>query len=72
MRDQAGINPWTDASSQLKDTLTENLLIEVPPQDQWRLNYLRKLITQRQEARSLGRDDDAERIDRLIQSLVKN
>ena len=37
LRDQAGINPWTDASSQLKDTLTENLLVEVPPQDQWRL-----------------------------------
>ena len=67
-----GLNPWTAHQSKLKAVLVAQDTVEVQPQDRWRVQYLRSLLSQRGEAHSQTLEDDVERLTELIDSLVAN
>ena len=66
------LNPWTAKSAQLKATIVENEMVDVPPQDLWRLPYLCSLLTQRGTAFFLANEEEQDRLTDLIHSLVTN
>ena len=66
----AGLDPWTVAPVKLKEALQMNQLVSIPPQDAWKLPYLRSLLGQLQEAKYLVQEDRVKQIQNLIDSLV--
>ena len=70
--DVSGLNPWTDSTAKLRDALTASEVVDVPPQDRWRLSYLGSLLSQRRSAYNLALDTEVERLSELIDSLVLN
>ena len=70
--DVSGLNPWTASTAKLRDALTASEVVDVPPQDRWRLSYLGSLLSQRRTAHNLALDTEVERLSELIDSLVLN
>ena len=66
------LNPWTAVKSKLRAALVAGEVVEVPPQDRWRLKYLSSLLSQRREVRNLALEEEENKLTRLIESLVKN
>ena len=66
----AELDPWTSGPAKLKEALQMNQLVSTPPQDAWKLPYLRSLLGQLQEAKYLVQEDRAKQIQSLIDSLV--
>ena len=56
----------------MKEAVQGEELVPVPPQDRWRLGYFSSLIRRRRHFHLLAMEDDVERTDELIQSLVVN
>ena len=46
LRQETGLNPWEATPRQFSDKLS-SVVTDVPPQDEWRLQYLGKLLVQR-------------------------
>ena len=72
LRSLTGLNLHSVSTSSLKSALEESLLVPVPEQDAWRIEYLCKLITDRRTAKAAGNQTDEQRHTELINSLVKN
>ena len=72
LRSLTGLNPHSVSTSSLKSALEDSLLVPVPEQDAWRIEYLCKLITDRRTAKAAGNQTDEQRYTELINSLVKN
>ena len=66
----AGLDPWTAGPVKLKEVLKRNQLVSTPPQDAWKLPYLRSLLRQLQEAKYLVQEDRVKQTQNLIDSLV--
>ena len=66
----AGLDPWTAGPVKLKEPLQMNQLVSTPPQDAWKLPYLRSLLRQLQEAKHLVQEDRVKQTQDLIDSLV--
>ena len=66
----AGVDPWTAGPGKLKEGLEKNLLVDIPPQDAWRVTYLWSLLMQVQQAKHLAQEDRVKTIQNLIDSLV--
>ena len=66
----AGLDPWTAGPVKLKEALQRNQLVSTPPQDAWKLPYLRSLLRQLQEAKYLVQEDRVKHTQNLIDSLV--
>ena len=66
----AGLDPWTAGPVKLKEALQRNQLVSTPPQDAWKLPYLRSLLRQLQEAKYLVQEDRVKQTQNLIDSLV--
>ena len=66
----AGVDPWTAGPGKLKEGLERNQLVDIPPQDVWRMTYLKSLLMQVQQANHLAQEDRVKNIQDLIDSLV--
>ena len=72
VHEASGLNPWTASHYRLRDALAAGELVEVQPQDEWRLPYLCSLLRQRREAFNLALDEEENNVTELINSLVAN
>ena len=72
IREKSGLNPWISPLTVLGNALIASEVVEVPPEDSWRLPYLASLLHQRRAAHLLALDLEVERISELINSLVIN
>ena len=70
--ESSGLNPRTAVNSKLRAALVAGEVVEVPPQDRWRLKYLSSLLSQRREVHNLALEEEENKLTRLIESLVKN
>ena len=65
-----GLNPWVAPQVRLRDALVSGE--KVPPQNEWRLQYLCSLLRQRRAAFDLAAEEDKKYLNDLINSLVAN
>ena len=72
LEEYTGINPWVFGSARLKEELLKWEMVETPDQDRWRVDYLFKLLGQRQVSHYNGDEDEEKRIAVLIDSLCVN
>jgi hypothetical protein len=72
VQELSNLNPWTATSRRLKTALQTEELVDVPVPDRWRLPYLSSLLRQRGEAHYLAMEEEEQRLDELINSLVIN
>ena len=72
IQEATGLSPWTTSKRRLRDALVAGELVDVPPQDRWRLPYLNSLLSQRREAINLALEEEDKRLSKLIDSLVAN
>ena len=72
VQDITHLNPWNTPYRKLKQALISAETVEVPPMDRWRLPYLCTLLAQRREAHNLVEEEEEERLEELISSLVYN
>jgi hypothetical protein len=71
-QDISHLNPWNTPYGKLKQALVSAETVEVPLMDRWRLPYLCTLLAQRREAHNLVQEEEEERLEELINSLVYN
>ena len=71
MESSAGVDLWTAGPGKLKEGLEKNQLVDIPPQDAWRVTYLGTLLIQLQQAKHLAQEDLVKDTQDLIDSLVK-
>ena len=72
IHDMTGLNPWTTTRPCLKEILRDVTIAEIPESDTWRLGFLKKLLSERQEAFYNADDEGVNNITSLIESLVIN
>ena len=70
VRVASGMDPWQTSKRKLKPELASKELVEVLPQDKWRIGYLGCLLRQYHNASSQAMDDKMVEIQTLIDSLV--
>ena len=70
IREASGLDPWQASSASMKDALQTNELVEILPQDRWRVAYLHSLLRQHQEALTMTLEFTVTQIQNLIESLV--
>ena len=67
-----GLERWMTERGMMRAALRYQETREVPASEEWRLDYLRKLLCQRQVAYYDGNDDNLQQLSILINSLVIN
>ena len=72
IRDLTKFDPWTVSKKMLREALIDNERVEVPSNDRWRLPYLVKLVNLKKEAHLMALEEEEERLNELIKSLVIN
>ena len=70
VRDSSGLDAWTALPRELKQAIQEKQLVDIPPQDAWKIEYLKSLLSQLQVAKQLVQEDRIKYIQGLIDSLV--
>ena len=70
LKNTAGMDPWMAGPSKLKEALHRNQVVDIPPQDVWKMEYLRSLLRQLQEAKHIVQKDRVTYLQGLIDSLV--
>ena len=70
VQDASGLNPWDVSSARAKAALRTRELVEVLPQDRWRIGYLCSLLRQIQESVHLAMEEKTVQLQDLIDSLV--
>ena len=63
-------DPWEVSNAELKYCLREGTRVSVPREDQWRIQYLAKLLNDRLEAYYTSNNSKDTILDTLITSLV--
>ena len=71
VRDTSGLDPWVAGSRQLKTAIHDNLTVNTPPLEEWKVRYLMSLLNQLQEAKHDVQDNRMNYIQDLIDSLVR-
>ena len=70
LEEASGLDPWQTSNDKLKAAIHTRELVEVPPQDTWRIEYLCSLLRKHHDAVSLAFEDLAKQLQDLIDSLV--
>ena len=70
--DITGLDPWTTSVSTMKAALRDSLIADIPPPDSWRVNFLSKLLSERESAYFNYNEEYTEETTQLINSLVVN
>ena len=63
---KSGLDPWVYGSTRIKEELARAEIVEVAETDQWRTDYLRKLLEQRQILHYEGDKEGKEMLSDLI------
>ena len=72
VRELTKLDPWVEPRGLLLTALEKADKRDVPPQDRWRLPFLKKLLAARLQAHYAGEEKEVERLQDLINSLVIN
>ena len=64
------MDPWVVSPNKVREGLVENELVEINPQDQWRIVYMGSLLSQIQEARYQVLDETVDYLQSLVDSLA--
>ena len=72
LAEETGLDVWKASPGQLRKELMEKSAVEVPLDQVWRIQYLRRLLESRLEAYYMGWMDKEEDLTRLINSLCVN
>ena len=72
IRRETGLDPWCLSKQTLRSVLMENEKTEVPAGDEWRCQFLMKLLDMRQTHHYAGNSDEEKHCQSLIDSLVVN
>ena len=72
VRELTKLDPWVEPRGSLLTALEKADKRDVPPQDRWRLPFLKKLLAARLQAHYAGEEKEVERLQDLINSLVIN
>ena len=67
----SGLDPWTANTNTVREALREREQVRTAERDIWRVDYLKKLVTQRQTLHYNAMKEEAEAIKLLIDSLCK-
>ena len=70
VKDSSGLDAWTAWPRELKQAIQEKQLVDIPPQEAWKIEYLKSLLSQLQVAKQLVQEDRIKYIQGLIDSLV--
>ena len=69
---ETGLDAWSASPGELRAKLLEKEQLTVPPEDEWRIPYLRKLLEQRRFAFYRGDDKETKMCQNLIDSICTN
>ena len=72
LEESSGLNPLEFGSARLKEELVKMEMVQTPDQDRWRVDYLSKLLGQRQVSHYNGDEDEEKRLADIIDSLCVN
>ena len=72
IREMTGLDPWVAGRGQLRAALESVETREVPSQDEWRAPYLQKLLEARLVAHYRAEEEEEEKLQGLIRSLVSS
>ena len=72
IKELTGLNPWAASLVRIKEALTVQEQVEVPPTDIWRLPYLVSFWGQWNQAYFMAAEEEQSRLSDLIHSLVVN
>lgn len=65
-------DPWVSSYQSVKEGLIRSEIVEIDPFDQWRVQYLKSLLSQYQEARAMCLEQQMDLISNLILGLARN
>ena len=69
--DKSETDVWTVSAGRLKQELHTNQLVDIPPQDKWKMRYMCSLLNQMEEAKHLVQEDKLKELQDLLDSLVR-
>ena len=72
IREVTGLDPWTAGRNELRAALETAELSPVPPMDEWRMLALEKLLPERLVASYQADNEEVDRLQELINSIVIN
>ena len=72
VEEASGLSVWSSTTRQVRKAVREREAVPVPPQDAWRVPYLRKLLEQRLRHYYSGDKEKEDRVQTLIDSLCVN
>ena len=58
IQETIGMSVWTTAQSRIKSAIIESQTVTIPENEEWRIPFLNKLLSHRQELSYLGEDTD--------------
>ena len=64
-------DPWLSSIASIKEGVINAEKVTVSPQDVWRVSYMRSLLGQFQDARSICDEEKMNDISKLVHSLAK-
>ena len=71
VQSQSGCDLWTSGPVYMKQALHDKQTVEIPSQEEWKVQYLSSLLSQLAEAKSLVQKDRINRLQELLDSLVR-
>ena len=69
VEEASGLSVWSSTTRQVRKAVREREAVPVPPQDAWRVPYLRKLLEQRIQHYYSGDKEKEEGVQALVDSL---
>ena len=72
IREMTGLDPWVAAPSHLRQALVTAETTEVPAGEEWRVQYLHKLLELRLQSHYSGQQEEEATLTSLLDSLVVN
>ena len=70
--ESGGLDPWTASPGKLKEALVKAEEAVVPVEDVWRIEYMKRLLTERLTHHYNGNKEEEKRTGKLLDSLVIN
>ena len=70
LREETKLDPWTCSSGQLRGALGQAEKCAIPAADVWRVAYMRRLLGERRQHYYAGDNEQEQRVQSLLDSLV--
>ena len=72
VEEASGLSVWSSTTRQVRKAIKEKEMVVVPPEDSWRVTYLRKLLEQRLQHHYSADKENEDKVQQLIDSLCVN